>query len=218
MSLSTRNRKVALSRWEKIHQKQRARIIADNFSLALLAGLLAGDGSVQRRRVAKNIRYQLDLYADDEVMVLFYCHALFFCYGLMPTVKYRGKMLVIRLTSKIVTIDLLERFDFGLRSWSVPKLSLLHTKQWLKGFYSAEGYVGKRVIRVQTINHKGMLQVARALRKLQIKNSLYRYTGVTIICILQLESRRRFACEIGFCHASKQAALARQLYKSGIIS
>ena len=53
MNVSKRNKKVAISRWERKHSEEESMIKNDEETLILKAsicGFLAGDGSVQKRK------------------------------------------------------------------------------------------------------------------------------------------------------------------------
>ena len=125
----------------------------------------------------------------------------------------------MRLTSKIVVLDLLNYASFGLKEWSIPLLSSNKERiNWLKGFFSAEAYVGKDCIKIQTVNKKGMKQVSNLLNKLDIEHKEYfysplkkNYSKVYIISILKKSSRMRYLNKIGFFHEKKRDKLRETL-------
>jgi hypothetical protein len=91
-------------------------------------------------------------------------------------------------------------------------------ENWLKAFFSAEAYVGKKAIKVQTINQKSMKKVSNLLKGLGIENNYYEYNSkkvsdspVGIIMITRISSRLKYHDSIGFWHSKKTLALKESL-------
>lgn len=225
MNISKRNKKVALSRWSKIHSKEVAKILNTEEGLILkskICGFLAGDGSVQVRKDKKGFyHYQLDFFADDEIMKQTYINLISTVYNKMPSCVIRDNCIHARLTSKTIVQDLIKLADFSTKKWTLP-YSLFHIngtiEKWLNGFFSAEAYVSDKQIRIQTINKEGMLQVSELLTKIDIKNRTYYYSSkkinesdVTIIVIGKKDSRLKFLNIVGFSHSKKNSKLAKSL-------
>lgn len=220
MDLSERNRRAAVSRWSKIHEKERASSIGPdkNYLKARLCGFLAGDGSVSvRRDNLGSLHYVLRFFPDHESLIPPFEESLMGLYGKSPIVKkWTGHNGVI-CYSKTAVMDLMCLADFGIRRWRVPFNILTDEKskvEWLRAFFDAEGYVGKGRIRVQTVNGKGMDDVGRLLTELGIGFGRYSYSPkrpgwskVHIIVISRKSERIKFLNTVGFNHSLKQSRL-----------
>lgn len=158
-------RKAALLRWRRELELSLSMVPKDKNSIikkSALCGFLAGDGSVQIRKERKEdkfFRYQLDLYADDEEMLETYNRFIKLLYNISPKVSFRENILVSRTSQRLPVIDLLSVSKFGIYTWNLPK-TLFKVKgskeTWLKAFFSAEGYVGKKYIKIQSVNIKSL--------------------------------------------------------------
>ncbi|MCX6742287.1 MAG: hypothetical protein NTX24_03895 [Candidatus Pacearchaeota archaeon] len=224
MDLSKRNRKVAISRWKKVIDKEKREISSDKKTTILKAsicGFLAGDGSVQARDMGNYIKYQIDFFPDDEIMLERYMNDIKEVYDKTPSIKKRGKMFIVRISSKTIGEDILQETKFGLKTWKVPNKLFIYAeakKSWLKAFFSAEGYVNQKSIKIQTVNKEGMLQVSRLLAHFSINHKFYSYlpknklhSKVYIIIIFRKEERKRFYDKIGFWHSKKMEILKRSI-------
>jgi len=224
MNLSERNRKVANIRWEKVHNNERKCILNNEESFILksaICGFLAGDGSVQKRKERSYYHYQVDLFADDIQMVDVYLKAINKVYNKNPSVVIRDNCYHVRLGSRVIVEDLFSISEFGLTKWRLPSFifSLDGAEEaWLKAFFSAEAYVGKDHIKIQTINQKGMLEVSELLISLGIENKVYYYTPknenysmVTIIRINKKSDLKIYSEKVGFWHNKKNIALKKAL-------
>jgi hypothetical protein len=222
MNLSERNKKVAISRWSKLHKLETDTISNKTEHLILkskICGFLAGDGSVQIRKEKSFYHYQIDFFPDDEFMLQNYLMAIKKIYKKTPLVRRRDNVYVVRITSKVIVTDLKKITSFGLRNWTLPE-SLFNTKgtkeAWLRAFFSAEAYVDKKSIKIQTINCSGMDRVSKLLSELGIENKLYEYipkqkncSKVYIIMITKKDARRKYYNSIGFLHSKKTERLKK---------
>lgn len=224
MDLSKRNRKVAISRWKKVIDKEKKEIFSDKKTIILkasLCGFLAGDGSVQARNLGSRIKYQIDFFPDDKIMLDRYMVDIKEVYNKVPNIKTKGKMFTVRISSKTIGEDLLKEARFGLKTWEVPAnlvSNIKAKKSWLKAFFSAEGYVNQKSIKIQTVNKEGMLQVSKLLTDFSINHKFYNYlpknklhSKVYIIMIFRKEERKRFYDKIGFWHSKKMEILKRSI-------
>ncbi len=225
MVVSTMN-KASISRWQKVFTKEKGRIINtdEGFRLkALLCGFLAGDGCLEIRKEKKSghIHYDVRFFPDDSIMQKAYCDAIKYVYGKEPKITKKGSITCVRVLSKTVVEDLFSYANFGIYKWSIPlKLFSVHgsKESWLRGFFSAEGYVGPRHIKVQTVNKEGIKGVSALLSELKISHGCYTYTPkkpnhsiVNIIMIHTKEARNIFYKKIGFDHYKKSCALKKSL-------
>ncbi|HLC19396.1 MAG TPA: LAGLIDADG family homing endonuclease [Candidatus Nanoarchaeia archaeon] len=224
MDFSTRNKKVAQARWQKALACEVALIPTDHKAIlvrASLCGFLAGDGSVSVRLEKKYLRYDLRFFPDDAKMLAEYTDALFYLYRKRPHVTKEGKLHNVVITSRTIVEDILKVAQFGIKTWTLP-ISLFSVpgakEMWLRAFFSAEGYVGKNAIKVQTVNELGMQAVSSLLRKVGIAHGCYIYhpkkpnhSTVYIIMISNLIGRKNFLDKIGFAHERKELTLRKTL-------
>ena len=224
MDFSERNRKVALSRWKNTREAQNkatARGKDADYWKAAVCGFLSGDGSVQIRREKHLMHHEIGFFPDDEAMLNTYLKAIKFLYKKEPSVRTRGKFFTVRMSSRAIVEDLLKNAGFGIKNWNLPQELFYNEKNiiaWLRAFFSAEGYVGRGHIKLQTVNQKGMLEVSKLLKKLGIDNNYYEYlpkrkghSAVSIIRIDRRDARKLFYEKVGFWHAKKNLALAKSL-------
>jgi|SRR3989344_1164773 len=224
MNLSLRNRKVALSRWRKISLEENKTLRDDEKTLIMksaLCGFLAGDGSLQIRKEKNFYHYQLDFFPDNETMLKTYLNFIKKVYGKKPSVSFRDNVYVARLSSKFVVLDLLKESKFGIYEWSFPHRLFKNKgakESWLKAFFSAEGYVGNKVIKIQSVNIKSLKKVLKLLLDFKIKGNYYEYkpksrnhSKVGMIFINSKESRINYFKLIGFWHSKKENNLRKAL-------
>ncbi len=191
------------------------------FLRSALCGFLAGDGSVQVRKEKTFYHYQIDFFPDDELMLTTYYGQVKNLYGKEPSVRIRDNVYHVRMTSRAIVEDLLENAQFGIKEWSVPhNLFLVQgaKEAWLRGFFSAEAYVGPRSVKVQTVNKKGMEQISQLLADFKIDHNNYQHqpknknwSTVHIITINKIEARKMFLKKIGFWHSKKTKSLKESL-------
>jgi hypothetical protein len=224
MDFTERNKKVAEARWKKELSEKKKEILDNNESLFLksvICGFLAGDGSVQIRKEKTFFHYQIDFFPDDHLMLKTYQDAIFKIYNKTCSVRRRDNVFAVRLTSRIITEDILKYARFGVKEWTLPHklFSVKGAKEaWLKAFFSAEAYVTDKIIRIQTINKEGMKEVSCQLESIGIQNNYYEYSpknknhsGVSIVIITKKAARKRFYDTIGFWHSKKTEALKKAL-------
>ncbi|MFC1775190.1 LAGLIDADG family homing endonuclease [Nanoarchaeota archaeon] len=224
MEIHYRNKKIAINRWNSRHKKELRLFRRDTKARALKAaicGFLAGDGSVQIRREKTFFHFQIDFYPDDLLMRDKYLEAMSYVYNKKPTIFRRKNFDELRLTSKTVVLDLKKYADFGTHNWVLPNKLLTDEEAitcWLKAFFSAEAYVGPKHIKIQTVNKKGMAEVARLLQRIGICHKVYMYrpkvknhSDVTAIFISKKDSRLHFKNKIGFWHSRKSNKLRDSL-------
>jgi hypothetical protein len=224
MDFSERNKKVALARWGKVLARENASIPTTDDALrkkAALCGFLAGDGCVWKRHAANGVHHIIGFYPDDKVMLETYCNFFNELYQKLPNVRKEINYFEVRLTSRTAYEDLCKSASFGIHTWR-PSLALFTVPQarelWLKAFFSAEAYVGKKAIKIQTVNKEGMRIVSQLLNDSRIGHGCYTYvpkkkncSPVNIIMIVRKADRRAFQETIGFWHAKKTEALKKSL-------
>jgi len=224
MSLSDRNKKVANNRWSKRIEQENNNIKTDNKSMlfrAAICGFLAGDGSVQVRKQRSHYRYDIYFFPDDEKMLQAYLDMIKYIYNKNPAVKRKTKFYSVRITSVAIAKDILKYSTFGIKTWTIPGYleSVKGAKEeWLKAFFSAEGYVSKNTIRIQTVNKLGISQISHLLDTLNINHRCFKYTPkkenhseVAILIIIRKSDRHKFYDQIGFYHNKKEILLRKTL-------
>lgn len=224
MDVFARNKKVAIARWNKVQLNEKNKFSTNDESIKIKAGicgLLAGDGSVQIRKQGKYIRYDLYLFADDKYMVESYVKFIEKVYSKKPSIFQRYNMQVARITSKTVVQDLTEVSKFGIHKWDLPYglFSVKDSREyWLRGFFSAEGYVNPKYIKTQSVNIDGLNKVSKLLKEVGIENKTYiykpkkpNYSDVGMLFIRQKSARKKFYEKIGFWHSKKETNLKKSL-------
>ncbi|RJQ15707.1 hypothetical protein C4573_06150 [Candidatus Woesearchaeota archaeon] len=222
MNVSSRNKKVAKTRWNNRLAQEKKSFAHDRnaqIKKAALCGFLAGDGSVQVRKEKSYYHYQLDFFPDDDGMLAVYMQYVLEVYNKVPSIRRRDNVYQVRLTSKAVVEDLLTYCSFGQKTWTVPLRLCKATAgkvAWLKAFFSAEGYVDTYAIKVQTINKQGMKQVSKLLSSFGIEHRFYTfqpkqktYAPVFIIRIMSKKAKLLFLKEINFWHEKKSNRLIK---------
>lgn len=215
---------MAQARWSKIQNNEKESFLtgseADKIK-AGICGLLAGDGSVQIRKQGKYTRYDLYLFADNKEMVENYIKFIEKIYSKKPNIFLRYNMQVARITSRTIVEDLTSNSKFGIHTWDLP-YSLFSVKgakeYWLKGFFSAEGYVNQKYIKTQSVNIEGLEKVSKLLREIGIENRTYiykpkkpNYSDVGMLFIRPKEARKKFYEKVGFWHSKKESNLKKSL-------
>src|SRR4030042_4797211 len=142
MHINERNRRVALSRWAKIHGKE-IDFLNENsekyYLKARLCGFLAGDGSIMvRKDNDEKIHYVLRFFPDHESLIKPFTESLLEIYNKTPIIKkYQNHYLLI-CYSKVVVEDLINTTTFGVSKWRIPFNILKDKKskiEWLRAFF-----------------------------------------------------------------------------------
>jgi hypothetical protein len=231
MEINKRNKKIAQSRWKKIHDRERS-ILNQNshkyFLKARLCGFLAGDGSIMIRKDNQGkMHYVLRFFPDHVSLIKPFTESLFGLYNKTPIIKKNFSHNGLICYSKIIVEDLLQTSSFGIYDWRAP-LHILNNKknkvEWLRAFFDSEGYVGKKHIKIQTVNKKGMDDVERLLSELKIRTRRYVYKStnknfhdVHIIIIGKRSEQLKFLNIIGFNHKVKLARLNKMLESPNLV-
>ena len=224
MNRSIWNKKVALSRWKNTRVKEKSEILGGPNAILLksiICGFLAGDGCVLTRKTKWGYRYDISFFPDDKEMLETYLTALKSVYNKSPKIRRRDDVFDIRLSSRVVAEDIMNNAAFGIKNWRIPKKLLSNREakiNWIKAFFSAEGYVDDQAIKIQTVNKEGMEELSNLLNEFLIKHGFYvyqpkkkNYSKVYIIRISSKESRKKYYENIGFFHKLKSQTLKNSL-------
>lgn len=189
---------------------------------AKLCGYLAGDGSliIRKHDAQKTMRHDIRFYPDDLVVAQAFREAFLELYEKdLKIVRDKvDQMYVLRTTHKMAALDLVKIGKFGTLEWRVP-LNFLTTNsmkaEWLKAFFDCEAYVGKGVIRIQSVNRKGVLDIKCLLAGFDIESSkLYKYQRKQknwntnyLLDIRKKPNLEKYLRLVGFNHSKKRAKL-----------
>ena len=149
---------------------------------ARLIAHLIGDGCVYRSKTDYNIKYD----NTDSELIEQYRNDLRDIYGFITKIEYKqsGKTKkvtpYVRVRSKRAYDDLKKYCEFRSLGWRVPKNISKATptiqKEFLSALYDDEGSVvpeGKHgIIRLYSINLKGLEQIQKILEKFKIKSKI----------------------------------------------
>lgn len=218
--LSKRNKKVAISRWKKILEKDMEKIKTKEQNpqcrllKAKLLGFLAGDGCLSIRKMTEGrTSYEISFFPDHVNLAKVYINSFRGFYEREPKIINMNNYYKVIVWNKTACLDLLNTTKCGTLNWEIP-LNYLSTdllkKEWLKAFFDCEAHVSKRQIQLQSVNEKGILQVQDLLNYFNIESKVYKYERKNknwninyILCIMKKEYRKNFLNQIGFNHPEK---------------
>ena len=212
-----RNKKVAMSRWEKVHKKDREYIKKNKNKYshlkARIMGFIAGDGNILSSKMDKCSHNTIRFYPDHHSLVDSFEEAILAVYNKKSKVKSLKNYYSVTIDSKQAVEDLLKSGNFRTTDWEVPSQFLktsLEKREWLRAFFDTEGHVHNKYIRIQTVNKKGMKQLDKLLGEFRINTKKYtympknpRHKEVFILIILKREDQRKYLDKIGFNHTIK---------------
>ena len=223
---SKNGKKGAKIRWGRIEREICNNISSMNISTythlkSRLLGYLAGDGGAYIRKDKKGImRYEILFCPDHESMISPFVEAFRLLYLKVPRIKNLGNYFRLRADSKTACIDLLKAGQLKTKKWRIPFRLFNDEKskvEWLRAFFDCEAYVGKKEIRVQSVNKNGLMDVKKLLNEFRIESRAYEYNRKNekwntnyILHIGQMESRKAFFNKIGFNHQIKLQKLKTQ--------
>jgi len=219
MDLSGLNREKVKARWRRIHESEmRYLTMHENQTAHLKARIhayLCGDGSVSWRRERANgkLHCEIRFYPDDKSMLRSFSDAFRAVYGREPHVKKLKNHYRVAITSMTAAKDLLGDGKFSSTEWAIPDWILQNEQnslEWLRAFFDAEAYVGRKRICVQCVNRNGLTQVEEMLKRIGIESRRYEYTRKNPnwninyhLVITGLGNKVAFLKRVGFNHKKK---------------
>lgn len=222
--IRNRNKKVACSRWKKIHNKEEGYIRKNHIGYlkARIFGYIAGDGNISVRESKKGkIHHVLKFFPDHESLIKIFNDAFIKVYNKKPIIKKKKCFYDLRIYSKPIILDMLSYAKFGMYNWDIPKFVTDNKskKEWIRAFFDAEAYVGPQHIKVHSVNKEGLLKIqSMLLDDFKIESKIYSYTPKNpkhniqyILMIIQNSMRRKFLNKIGFNHKVKKNKLLKYL-------
>ena len=142
-------------------------------------------------------------------------------YGVTPHAKNMGNYFYVQIQNKKACIALLKLAKFGSLSWSIPKIIRNNKKIarfWLRAYFDCDGYVCKKYIQLQSVNEKGLREIAKLLKSWNIETKIYKYERSNkkwnTNYLLNINKRHhcfKFLNSIGFNHELKLNR-SRRLY------
>lgn len=223
MNLSERNRKVAISRWKKIHSQVR---INSDFSKNKTAinAYLCGDGNIGVSM--KKFNYYIRFFIDDLILAKRIVNLFEIEFNIKPAIRVmKSKVLSgegyykIEISNKPVCNHLLELGRYGHLLWAIPlELKESFKDEWIRYFFDCEAYVNlkKRQIQLKSVNGHGMVKLKGMLEKYHIFPKLYgpydngpNHNPYYFLIILGKENITKYHDKIGFYHSRKIKSLVR---------
>lgn len=222
MDYSSRNRKVAIARWKKVHSKIR---LKNKFSKEKTAinSYLCGDGSISARE--KHRCYDIKFYLDDlnlakRVVSLFQKE-----FNISPKIRPIKSTIhggigyyKVEISNKPVCLHLLKMGSYGSLNWRIPReLNNMFKKEWIKCFFDCEAHVNikKRQIQVKSINGQGLADLKTMIEELGIFPRLYgpykqkgaNHNPYSLLTIMNKKNVIEYYKKIGFYHSKKSKSL-----------
>lgn len=219
MNVREANRERAVARWRRVHESEKHLINSrrNRFMIqkARLHAYLCGDGSVsvRRERASGKLHCEIRFYPDHISMLNVYSDAFWMVYGKRPHVKRLKNHFRVAITSITAAQDLLLDGPFSSTDWKVPG-RVIHDEcysiEWLRAFFDAEAYVGRKRICLQCVNNDGLTQVETMLKRLGIDSRRYVYrrkqrnwnTNYHLV-MASRSSKAAFLKMVGFNHKLK---------------
>jgi len=228
MDYSDRNRKVAISRWKKIHSKVR---LKEKFSKEKTAinSYLCGDGDISARE--KNFCYDIRFYLDDLALAKRVVSLFKKEFKIVPVIrKMKSKVpdgegyYKVEISNKPTCKHLLKLGSYGSLNWSVPQeLNRKFKREWIKCFFDCEAHVNIRnkQIQVKSVNRPGLISLKNMLEEQKIPSRLYgpyeqmgeNHNPYSFLIIMGKENVKDYYAKIGFYHSKKTKTL-RNLIKT----
>jgi len=221
MNRSEHNRKVALSRWKKVRDREekfiRKNSASNRYLKMRMLGYLAGDGYVSVRNEGKN--YTIRFFPDHESLIKPFVEASQKLYGKSPGVKQLKNHYLLSLYSKTVVLDILEEGDLRSLVWRLPSFNNKKEKvEWLRAFFDSEASVVGTRISLGSVNESGVKQIQELLKEFNVEAKIYKYiqkndnwNDVFFLIITKKASVKSYFNEIGFNHSLKAEKLKRVL-------
>ena len=123
MHSSEHNRAVALARWARVRERERAAFGGHEVAVAkaALCGFLAGDGNIKRRLAPEGFyRYYINCFPDDDEMLAAYLRFFYEVYAKAPRVTPMQGYFAVKCSHQSIGEDILKFAQFGIHTWSIP--------------------------------------------------------------------------------------------------
>ncbi len=193
-------------------------------NLAAIHGYLCSDGYVIRNpNSQKHKYYYIGLRNTTDVLLKDFQKKFEIVFGLKPIITNEGRC---KIQNKEIYNLLTKDFSYYSYEWKLPELSKENLRYWLRTFFDCEGWVENRnysrLVRLESCNEKGILDIQKVLLKFNISSSVKKRTNRTMwrLTICGIGNLQRFQKKVGFLHSEKSAKLlsAIESYKGYIWS
>lgn len=189
--------------------------VENSCDFAVLHAYLCADGYVSRNPPTQKVKYYtIGLRNTDETLLLDFQEKFEKVFGVKPHICKEGRC---RIGSKSIYFDIVKNHgSFKSREWNVLRnMEKEQVALWLRAFFDCEGWVWvrkakNRAIGVDSVNHKGLQQVADLLKEhFDIKTSIRPRSNrdTATLCIYGKDQLIKFEKEIGFLHPFKNKRL-----------
>ena len=190
-----------------------------NEDLATIHGYLCGDGYVIRNlETQKHKYYHIGFRNTNTVLLKDFQTRFKNSFGLKPIITKDGRC---RIQNKEIFFLLTREFSYYSNEWKVPELSKNLLKCWLRAYFDCDAWVAvqkakSRAVMIESINEKGLNQIADVLRDVfeintsSVKKRKNRNIWYTYIC--GKDNIEKFKNEIGFLHPFKKNKLNEAVY------
>jgi len=187
----------------------------ENF--ASIHAYLCADGYVIKNPSNQNKKYYTIGFRNTNLILLRDFQNKFYrLFGIKP---YLIEGQRCRLGSKEIYKQLTNQFgSFYSWEWKMPKLNNGLLRFWLRSYFDCEGWVTckthqNRMIGVDCVNEKGIKQIKKALKRLDIESKLNKRNNRNIFTlnIFGKENLIKFNNKIGFLHSKKCAKLKESI-------
>jgi intein/homing endonuclease len=177
-----------------------------------------GDGSLTTKESSlKKYHHDIRFYPDHIILAELFSKDFEKLYLKKPYIKKEENYFIVHISSKPAWKDLFSIASFSSEKWELPEgyfKSLEEKIEWLRALYDCEGYVGKKVIQIQSVSKKGIESIKELLNQLGIRSSICIYKRKNpnhkINYILSITGRDRFLSFfklVSFNHPNKKKKL-----------
>lgn len=187
-----------------------------NKDLAAIHGYLCSDGYVIRNPVTqKHKYYRVGLRNTCPTLLEDFRNRCKSFFKVNASV-YRSER--CDFWSKETYFKLTKKDTYYSERWSLPKLSKKNLGLWLRAYFDCDGWVfvegrQNRHIGLDSINHKGILQMQEALKRFRIESRVRKVKKgyMSRLLIYRKESLVNYRKYIGFLHPAKEAKLNKAI-------
>ena len=187
----------------------------NSLDFAAVHSYLCADGYVCRNLpTQKQIYYRIGLRNNDEVLLKDFQEKFERIFGIKPHLRKDGRC---EIGSKSIYFNIVNNYgSFHSREWNVLKeMDKEQAALWLRAFFDCEGWVWvrkakNRAIGVDSVNHRGLQQVAELLKEhFDINTSIRPRSNrdTATLCIYGKDQLIKFEKEIGFLQPFKNGRL-----------
>src|SRR3989338_8376305 len=186
-------------------------------NLAAIHGYLCSDGYVIKNPESqKHKYYYIGLRNTNNVLLRDFQQKFEAVFGIKPIITNEGRC---KIQNKEIYKLLTNEFSYYSYEWKLPKLNKEQLAYWLRAFFDCEGWVEnqpelyRRLIRAESCNERGILDIQVALRKFGINSYVKKKANRTIwrLTICDRKSIINFHKNINFLHPEKKFNLSQAI-------